>query len=410
MSEKTDKTKAGKSMTRRGFMRGASAAATFSIMSGALAKGTQANSRVEAGLIGLGGRGKMIARMVQNHGGYQLTSVADYFPKVAEGVGERLGVATERRFSGLMGYERLLESKVDAVFLETPPYCFPEHAKAAVEAGCHVFVAKPVACDVPGCMTIVDAARQAAASRNVFLVDFQTRTDPLYIEAINRVRRGDFGEVGMLSSFYSDEAFADPPLTENIESRLRNLIWVNDVAIGGGYLVNADIHAVDVALWIAGELPVSAMGSSRVVRKDPHGDTEDVYSLTYQFENGLILNHRGEHLRNKHPYRCECFAHCQDGNLETGYTGKVQISAMRGGYPGGQVEKLYTSGAERNIDTFHKSVVNGTYDNPTVEPAVNATLATILGRDAAKKNTMLTWEQMIKANEKMEVDLTGLTM
>jgi len=410
MSEKTDKTVPKRSMTRRGFMRGATAAATFSIMKPSVAKGTEANSQVEAGIIGLGGRGKMIASMAQKHGGYQITSIADYFPKVAEKAGEQFSVANERRFIGLLGYKRLLESEVDAVFLETPPCFFPEHAEAAIEAGCHAFVAKPVGCDVPGCMTIAEAGKKASASEKVFLVDFQTRTDPFYIEGIKLIRQGDFGEIGLLSSVYTDEAFNDPPLKETIESRLQYLIWVNDVALGGGYLVNAGIHAVDVALWIAGKRPVSAMGSSRVVRRDPNGDSKDVYSLTYQFENGLVLNHRGEHLKNRHAFQCDCLAYCQDGYLETGYTGKVRILGMRGGYRGGEVKRLYTLGAERNIDTFHKNIMSGAYDNPTVEPAVNATLATILGRDAAKKNNMLTWAQMIKDNEKIEVDLTGLTM
>jgi len=52
--------------------------------------------------------------------------------------------------------------------------------------------------------------------------------------------------------------------------------------------------------------------------------------------------------------------------------------------------------------------VGGIYDNPTVQSSVNSTLTTILGRQAAQRNTMLTWDQMIKENEKLEVDFTGL--
>ena len=83
-----------------------------------------ANDRIQVGVIGVGGRGDMIAQFVEEHGGFQITAVADYFPEVAQAAGERHGVPKERRFSGLMGYKRLLESKVEAVFLETPPYCF----------------------------------------------------------------------------------------------------------------------------------------------------------------------------------------------------------------------------------------------------------------------------------------------
>lgn len=394
-------------MSRRHFL---GAATTFMIMSKRTALGAEANSRVTAGIVGLGGRGRMIAGMVQNHGGYQITGVADYFPAVSSEVGAWLSVSPEKCFSGLHGYLRLLESGVDAVFLETPPYCFPDHVHASVEKGCHVFMAKPVACDVPGCLRVLESGRNAGSKEQVFLVDFQTRTDPLFIEGLRRLHRGDIGEIGMLSSMYTDESFSDPPLTDTIESRLRHLIWVNDDALGGGYLVNAGIHALDVALWMAGDTPVSATGASRIARKEAHGDSHDVYSLTYRFKNGLILNHRGEHLKNEHQFNCECIAYGQTGWLETGYSGQVKMYGGVEPYEGGQVLDLYQQGALRNIDTFHQSIMNRQYDNPTLEPSVNANLAVILGRDAALRNDSLTWEAMLKENKALTVNTNGLIL
>ncbi len=396
-------------LTRRdfGFALG-SAAVTFTIVKPGAVRGTQANSRIKAGIIGTGGRGKMITGMVAKHGGYEVTALADYFAPVVEAAGQQFDVSKDRCFSGLSGYQKLIASGVDAVFLETPPYCFPEHAEAAVNAGRHVYLAKPLACDVPGCLRIAVAGKKATAGKRVFLVDFQTRTDPFFIEGVKRVQEGAIGPIGMLSSEYNDESFADPPKTATIESRLQRLIWVNDDELGGSYLVNAGIHAVDVALWIAGQRPASAVGASRIGRGDPHGDSHDVYSVTYEFPNGLILNHRGEHLKNRSGFRCECFAQGRDGYLESGYTSRVRILGNRTGYRGGDVENLYPRGAERNIDTFHQCVTAGLYDNPTLEPSVNATLATILGREAGRRRTKLTWDEMIRENRRLEVDLTGL--
>ena len=49
-----------------------------------------------------------------------------------------------------------------------------------------------------------------------------------------------------------------------MESRLRGLIWVNDVAISGATMsVNYDIHAVDAALGSSAERPIAAAGGSR---------------------------------------------------------------------------------------------------------------------------------------------------
>jgi predicted dehydrogenase len=317
-------------------------------------------------------------------------------------------VPKANRFPGLSGYKAVLAAGVEAVFLETPPYCFPEHVEAAVEAGRHVYIAKPLGCDVPGCLRIRDAAQKATASKRVFLCDFQTRTDPVFIEGVRRVQEGAIGRIGLLSSEYNDESFRDPPKTATIESRLQELIWVNDDALGGSYLVNAGIHAIDVALWIAGRMPTSATGASRIVRTDPHGDSHDVFSLTYEFPNGMILNHRGEHLKNRSDFRSDCIAQGSDGWLETGYTTRVRILANNGGWRGGDVVNLYPSGAERNIDTFHRCVTSGVCDNPTIEPSINATLATILGREAARRRTKLTLDELLRENRRLEPDLTGL--
>ncbi|HNS19599.1 MAG TPA: Gfo/Idh/MocA family oxidoreductase [Sedimentisphaerales bacterium] len=395
-------------ITRRDFLSCAGAALSFSTVGAGSVVGTRANSGIKVGVIGLGGRGQMIAGMVQRHGGYEIVAIADYFKQVADVAGDQLGVAKANRFSGLSGYKAVIAAGVEAVFLETPPYCFPEHVEAAVEAGRHVYIAKPLGCDVPGCLRIRDAARKATSNKRVFLCDFQTRTDPFFIEGVRRVREGEIGPVGMLSSEYNDESFRDPPKTATVESRLQELIWVNDDALGGSYLVNAGIHAVDVGLWIAGEMPTSATGASRIARADAHGDSHDVFSLTYEFPNGAILNHRGEHLKNRCEFRSDCTAQGAEGWLETGYTSRVRILANSGGWRGGDVVDLYPRGAERNIDAFHKAVMSGDCANPTIEPSVNATLATILGREAARRRTKLTLDEILRENRRLEPDLAGL--
>jgi hypothetical protein len=120
------------------------------------------------------------------------------------------------------------------------------------------------------------------------------------------------------------------------------------------------------------------------------------------------MNHQGEHLRNTKGFSCGCFAYGPHGYLEANYQGKAWIRGNRKAYRGGEVTNLYVEGIRRNLDKFYDSIVGGIYDNPTVESSANSTLTTILGRQAAKRNTRVTWDEMIKENEKIEVDLTGL--
>ncbi len=402
-------TRPGRSITRRAFLGASAAAAAFTFVDAASVRGAPANSKIELGVVGCGGRGAWITNLFNQDGHYKISAVADYFPQVAQGAGQQFGVETKRCFSGLGGYKRLIASKVDAVALETPPWAFPAHATAAVEAGCHVYMAKPVACDVPGCLTIAAAAKKATAKKRAFLVDFQIRTDPFWIESVKRVHAGAIGPVSLVCSHYHDEGFADPPLGKTIESRLRHLVWVNDTAIGASYLVNAGIHAVDAALWLLGDKsPVAAMGASGRGRKDPHGDSDDSYSVTYEFADAAVLSHRGEHIKNLNGFQCGAAAYGQGACMEGGYDGKTWVHGGQQGYRGGEVKNLYAEGAKRNIALFARLLAEGDCSNSTVPSSVNSTLTTILGREACLRRGRLTWKELIEANKPLPVDESGL--
>lgn len=364
--------------------------------------------KIKLGVVGCGGRGGWIAGLFSQHGGYTLHAVADYFQEVADRCGDALGVDKTRRFSGLSAYRKLMESGVEAVALEVPPYFFPEHAAAAVDAGLHVYMAKPVAVDVPGCHRIEAAAKKAGANQHCFLVDYQMPTDPYNIEVVRKVHAGVIGQPILLRSYYLANMFADPPLTANVESRLQKLVWVNDVALGASYHVNACIHAVDAALWIARGVPIAAMGVSRRGRPDPHGDSHDAFSLTFEFPDGLILQHHGKHLPDKYSEQyCGVLVHGQAGNAQITYSSKASFMAGEDASRD-DVVNLYEAGARRNIATFYDDVTLGRHENPTVRRAVDSCLTTILGREAGRRKTRLTMAELLKENRRLEVDLKGM--
>jgi predicted dehydrogenase len=396
-------------IARREFLKSSAAwagAAGIALVKPQTVFGTAALSKIKLGVIGCGGRGAWIARLFAEHGGYEMHAVADYFQEVADACGDALGVDKSRRFSGLSGYQKLIASGVEAVALETPPYCFPEHARAAVAAGLHVYMAKPVAVDAPGTLEIGALGKKSGENRRVFLVDFQVPTDPFNTEVIQRVRAGAVGQVQMISTCYLTGGFADPPKTATIASRLQNLVWVNDIAIGGGYHVNACIHGVDAGLWLAGGRPVAATGVSRTARSNPHGDSPDQYSVALEFADGTLMNHVGSHL--SYPFTVRAIAMGDGGSAEIGYNGKAFVRGGAQPYDGGEVADLYAAGAKRNIAAFAASVLDGDFTNPTVEPSVNSTLATILGQEACRRRARLTMDDFLAENKHIAPDLTGL--
>jgi predicted dehydrogenase len=342
------------------------------------------------------------------HGGFEFVAAADYFQEVADKTGDALGVDKARRFSGLSGYKKVLDSGVDALVIQDVPCFYPEQAAAAVEAGLHVYMAKPVAADVPGCLAIQAAGKRATEKRRCFLVDYQMPTDPLNIEVAKRVQAGALGPIAQVATVGICGAFNDPPKTATLESRLQGLIWVNDVALGCDYIGNFDIHAIDAALWVLGRRPVAAAGFSQVARPNAHGDARGVCSVVYHYADGLVHNHFGQGLPNGAEGELSCRLHGPTASALVNYWGKAFVRGGAQHFGGGQIANLYEAGATRNIAEFHRNVTEGRFENETVQRAVDGALTCILGREAAARGKLLTMDELIKENKKLDVDLTGL--
>ncbi|MFO1492807.1 MAG: Gfo/Idh/MocA family oxidoreductase [Kiritimatiellia bacterium] len=364
--------------------------------------------KIKTGFIGGGGRGAWIAGLFQQHGGYEAVAVADYFKPVAGKLGDALGVDAARRFSGLSGYQRVIESGIEALVIEDVPYFYPEQARAALEAGLHIYMAKPVAVDAPGCLAIEDVARKSTAKQRVFLVDYQIPTDPVNLEVAKRIREGGLGKLAQVQTTGMGGGFNDPPLTATVESRLQSLVWVNDTALGCGNIGNYDIHAIDAAIWVIGQRPVAAMGASRICRSTPHGDAHDVTSVVFEYADGLLHNHIGQALKNNNDGVLSAVFHGPAANATITYWGRALVRGGNKHFGGGPVENLYAAGATRNIAEFHDCITGGRFGNESALRAVDSCLACILGREAALRNGRLTLEELLRENKRLEVNLSGL--
>ncbi len=398
--------------SRRGFIRGALVAAAAASLRWtpdlSAAAPPSHRRKIKLGVIGNGGRGAWIAKLFQEHGGYEIWAVADYFPDVAEKCGADLGVDPSRRFSTLSGYKQLIESGVEAVAVETPPYFIPEHVSAAVDAGLHVYMAKPVAADVPGALRVEAAGRRASEAEKCFLVDYQMPTDPINLEIASRIENGALGKISRIVTTGQTGLQQDPPKTETIESRLQHLIWVNDVALSCDYLGNFDIHAIDAALWILGQRPVVASGASNILRPNPHGDARDVVALVYEYADGLIHHHAGQALDNNSPLELSAAIYGTEAHAVLNYWGKSYLRGGRQHYGGGEIENLYEAGARRNIARFYDEVTSGHLTNDTCQRAVDGVLTCVLGYEAAARRERLTMDTILRENKRLEVDLRGL--
>ncbi len=401
----------GAGVSRRRFLASAGTAAVASIVKPGLVRASAANSALDLGVIGCGGRGTWIADLFRKHGGYNVVAAADYFQDRVDAFGEKLGVPSSRRFTGLSAYRRLLEQKLDAVAIISPPFFHPQQAADAVSAGRHVYLAKPVAVDVPGCASIRESARRATGKRQCFLVDFQTRANEYFIEALRRVHSGALGRFAFgEATYHAEDPFLDKhdlARSGDPEGRLR--AWGLFRDLSGDIITEQNIHTLDVASWIMGGPPVSAYGTGGRKVRDV-GTCFDTFSLvfTYPDDVGVTFSSRQFNGQGTRPEGIRNRMFGSEGVLETEYGGQVLVRGAHF-YRGGETPTIYEQGAVSNIATFHDAILQGRFENATAEPSVQSTLLTILGRTAAYEHRVVTWDEIEKSDERFEPDLKGLT-
>jgi myo-inositol 2-dehydrogenase / D-chiro-inositol 1-dehydrogenase len=389
---------------RREFLQAAAAAGSgLLILKPETVFGSQANSAVEVGIIGCGGRGNYIADFFVEHTGARIVAVADAFKDRAATSGDRLKVDAGRRFAGLAAHKELLAGKLDAVAIESPPYFHPEHAAAAIDAGKHVYTAKPIAVDVAGCQTIAAAGRKAAAKHLSLLVDFQTRIQPVFVECASRVHRGDIGPLVMGHVYYHAGRLrpqARPGMSAG-EARLRN--WVFDKVLSGDIIVEQNIHVIDVANWYAQAHPVMAVGTGggRKARVDV-GDCWDHFMATFTYPDGVKVDFSSAQFTRGYDDLCIRFYGAK-GTVDSHYNGMVRITGDNP-WMGAEKDPTFRDGAIANVKRFVEALRAGQPVN-NVEVSVESNLTAILGRMAAYRGGAVTWDEMMASDGKMEARL-----
>ena len=194
-----------KGITRRDFIKTTSAASLAAMVSGSGVLFAAGSDKLRVGLIGCGGRGTGAAiDCVSSSPNIVITAMGDLFKDRVDSslvkLKERLdpgnvAVTPETQFSGFDAYKKVLACDIDMVILACPPHFRPIHLKAAVEAGKHVFMEKPVAVDPPGIRSVIKSAELAKQKGLGIVAGTQRRHQAHYVEIMKRIHNGDVGEI-----------------------------------------------------------------------------------------------------------------------------------------------------------------------------------------------------------------------
>ena len=152
-------------VNRRKFIKNAAAISAVTIVSPSVAFGSKANSAINVGIIGCGGRGAGVISSMSDHTKTNIVAMADLFRDKLDAAKPRLDgknkekgfpeIAKSSTYVGSEAYMQLLENKdVDAVLISSPAYTHADFLVAAAAAGKHIYCEKPVSPDVAGCRKV----------------------------------------------------------------------------------------------------------------------------------------------------------------------------------------------------------------------------------------------------------------
>jgi myo-inositol 2-dehydrogenase/D-chiro-inositol 1-dehydrogenase len=404
--------------SRRGFLQGTAAvAAGASLLSGlnpVRAAHVSSDETIRIGLIGCGGRGRGAADHAMNTSGpTKLVAAADAFEDnlgsamnvLSRQHGEKVDVPKERQFVGFDAYQKVLEQDLDLVILATPPGFRPLHFEAAINAGKHVFMEKPVAVDAIGVRKVVEVARQAKQKNLAVAVGLQRRHEPLYVETMKRLHDGAIGRIVATRAYWNGDGVWVRPRKEGqseMEYQMRNWYYFNWLC--GDHITEQHIHNLDVINWLMGGPPTKAQGQGgRQVRTGKeYGEIYDHHFVEFTWEKDgdrSILLSQCRHIGNCWSSVSE-YAHGSTGWCNIG---DGQIFDTKGNlvweYPrmeDGKRKNLHDGHQQEHHDLF-ASLRRGEIPNEGEYGAMSSMMS-VLGRMATYSGREIGWEEALNSN------------
>ena len=361
---------------------------------------THTEQTIRVGVIGCGGRGTgAIRNSLAASPMVRIVALGDVFEERAQSTAAKLvnesrsTVTPETTFSGFDAFKKVLSTDVDMVILATPPHFRPQHFAAAVRAGKHVFMEKPVAVDAPGVRVVIEAAAQAKDKNLSVVSGTQRRHQQPYLEAMSQLRDGRIGDIRSASCWWNQGFLWRVDRTATMtdtEWQMRN--WLYFTWLSGDHIVEQHIHNIDICNWALGGPPKSATGmGGREVRTGPEwGNIFDHFSIDFEYENDVRVTSW-----------CRQIDGCT-GKVAEEIVGTKGVLRTDGGRAIITGESPWRTKGGRNpyeqehVDLIDSITQTGPYLNEGRRIA-ESTMTAIMGRDSAYSGKRLQWEEALNA-------------
>jgi predicted dehydrogenase len=275
-----------------------------------------ASDKVNIGIIGVGGRGRLLLNTLKKIEGANIVAVCDdYEPNY-----NRALDLTNKKAKGYKDYRKLLDQKdIDAVVIATPLYLHKKMTLDSFAAGKHVFCEKAMAMNVADCMAMVEARKQTG---KVFQIGHQRLFDLTYLEAMEQIKANKLGNITQMRGYWHRNnnwrrSVPDPKLERKINWRLYREYSL-------GLLTELGTHHFQLAHWILDKMPVSVMGSGGLNYWNDGREVYDNINFIFRYDDGTHFIYDSMISNKKYGAEFQVMGNLGTMELETGWRYKEE--------------------------------------------------------------------------------------
>ncbi len=360
----------------------------------AVLSGQSIPSKIKVALIGCGGRGtgalgQFIAACKILGAEAEVVALADAFEDRAKRLNETYKLPATKVFVGYDAYQKVMATDCAFVLMATPPAFRPVHFAAAVAAGKHCFVEKPVAVDPVGARAIIATGEEAKKKGLAVVAGTQRRHDASYMKNKALIDAGAIGALrGGVVQWNGTVPWVRRRAKDDTDADYMNRNWLNFTELSGDHIVEQHIHNVDVAIWFLGRTPVSALGFGGRARRET-GNMFDFFSVDYDFGDGVRIHSQCRQITGTTG---------RVGEFFTGASGSCFGSGKMFGQKQVDIPAIKLDTDDSMVQE-HVDLIRGAYNGKPVNDArqiAETNLAVIMGRISAYTGEMVKFDDLLK--------------